>query len=233
MLNQGYAKNELPATKDEPPVCDNLTVFMTSSRFGLEVKASWKVEGNFPNPSKVVNVGDSHGSSSPFSIECPDVSIDYDGNRLRMQGDNLKSVTDRIYTSVTTGGIDFFRSTWYEYPHLRMGLKSDYYGLNLKTLRIYNGISQLKDRNSFESRHPSKSHYKVVIGYKVDGGALKPLVYEGKVRSYVKEFSKAQTIDIFHKNPEALSKGKGVERLFIDKNNGVLEVYKNYDFPEK
>lgn len=61
MFNHVYAK-------DKAPVCYNLTVFMTNTKAGLQVTASWKIEGTFPHPSEVIRVGDSLGYRRVFEV---------------------------------------------------------------------------------------------------------------------------------------------------------------------
>ncbi|MDO5770051.1 MAG: hypothetical protein Q4P13_11140 [Psychrobacter sp.] len=68
-----------------------------------------------------------------------------------------------------------------------------------------------------------------VLGYRVDNGALKPLIYDRKVYPYISDFKKAKVINIYQK----LDSGKPVmEKMTIDKSNGILRMYRLSVFPE-
>lgn len=212
------------------PDCDSLNIMLMSMEDGLNVNANWKKPGSASNKVKTISMGDLNNVADPsFKISCPNFSANYDGTALKIKADSYKRVVDHLYKQLNRG-VDLYNYRWYSDPKLKTDLKVDKYSFDLERLLLTDGYLKLPEGttlNSNQSFIPNTA----IISYKINGGELKPLLKNKNVSKYSADFKAAKTIDIYHKNPDIGRKGFGVERIFIDKENGVLEIYKDYDYP--
>lgn len=202
------------------PNCENVQlVLRTQQEDNFNIKATWKTKSDFPNAPETITVGDTFPKTSndpSFNINCPNFKATYDGNVLEAKSSSYEEVLEHI-NELLGQTIRLYSYTSYVYPNIKVRSVTDTYNFSLKNLELKKPSLYFTDD--------------IVIGYKVDGGKLKPLLYNGEVGGYKPDFQNANTIDIYHKNPKAQSEGKEIQRIFIDKNNGVLKIYKKYDFP--
>ena len=223
----------MPAYASETvPDCDSLNIMLMSMKDGLDVNANWKVASRVPNRSKTVSMGDLNKDADPsFSISCPGFSATYDGKALKMKADSYKGITDHLYKQLNRG-VDLYNYRWYTDPKVRTDFKVDKYSFDLERLLLTDGYVKIPEGSRLGSKQ-SFIPNSAVIAYRINGSELKPLMQNRGVNSYSSDFKAAKTIDIYHKNPDMINRGFGVQRLFIDKEKGVLEIYKSYDFPSK
>lgn len=218
--------------EDTTPDCDSLNVMLMSMKQGLDINANWRTAGSAPNKFKTISVGDSNKTGSPgFNISCPNLTATYDGKVLKMKADNYKGITDHLYKQLNRG-VDLYNYRWYTNPEVKTTFKVDKYSFDLERLILTDGYIKMPEGSSITKKQsfiPSNA----LISYKVNGGELKPMLANRNIAKYSDDFKAAKTIDIYHKNPDMDRRGFGVERIFVDKENGVLEIYKQHAFPSK
>lgn len=224
-MSSAYAENKTPA-----PDCDSLNIMLMSMKEELNINANWRTTGSSPKKFKTVSVGDSNNSTDPsFDISCSDLTASYDGNVLKMKADSYKGITDHLYKQLNRG-VDLYNYRWYTDPKVKADFKVDKYSFDLERLLLTDGYIKMPEGSSI-SKKQSFIPNTAVISYKINGGTLNPLLVNKNVTKYSSDFKGAKTIDIYHKNPDMARRGFGVERIFIDKENGVLEIYKKHVFP--
>ena len=223
-MNAAYAENKTPD-------CDSLNIMLMSMKDGLDINANWRTTGSSPKKFKTVSVGDSNKTDPSFDISCPNLTASYDGNVLKMKADSYKGITDHLYKQLNRG-VDLYNYRWYTDPKVKADFKVDKYSFDLERLLLTDGYIKMPEGGSI-SKKQSFIPNTAIISYKINGGALKPLLVNKNVTKYSSDFKAAKTIDIYHKNPDMARRGFGVERIFVDKENGVLEIYKEHVFPPK
>jgi len=224
-MSNAYAENKTPD-------CDSLNIMLMSMQEELDINANWRTAGSSPQKFKTVSVGDSSKSADPsFDINCPNLKASYDGKVLKMKADSYKGITDHLYKQLNRG-VDLYNYRWYSDPKIKTDFKVDKYSFDLERLLLTDGYIKMPEGSSISNKQ-SFIPTTAVISYRVNGGALKPLLVNKSVTKYSSDFKSAKTIDIYHKNSDMSRRGFGVERIFIDKENGVLEIYKEHVFPPK
>ncbi|WP_296405532.1 hypothetical protein [Psychrobacter sp.] len=212
--------------------CDSLNIMLMSMNDDLDINANWRSESSGSSKYKTVSVGDSSHSADPsFSISCPNFNANYDGKVLKIKADSYKGIIDHLYKQLNRG-VDLYNYRWYTDPKLKTDFKVDKYSFDLDRLLLTDGYIKIPEGSSM-GNDQSFIASTAAISYKINGGELKPLLLNKSVANYSSDFKASKTIDLYHKNPDIGRKGFGVERIFIDKENGVLEIYKQYVFPPK
>lgn len=192
----------------------------------------WDEPASFPNPTKKVTVGSKDALHQVgFEFQCPHLYVKYDGNKLKVKSDTVESALDSM-TSKYERNFDLYFYGWYAYPSIREGYYSTEYSINLYDYSLKSGykkVSEGQDLKSFDFRDINSD---VVIGYRIDGGDLKPMVYDQKVSWYTGDMADANTIDIYHKyDDKKYSRPEKLQRIHIDKQEGLVEFYKKHPFP--
>lgn len=205
--------------------CDTLRLSMGSSiSTELKVTPFWKNEAVFPNPPTEGTAGK---DGQPYRIECPELSVSDDGNVIEVKAASYADLV-KIIPSYSRE-LNFYGVSGYRYPNIRKGFYFNGYSFDIDSFKFKSGAYEIKEGSdlskniSFILGVPSQ----LVLAYKVDGGSLKPLIYDKKVSKYKSDFKKANVIDIYQK----LDKPMVMERLTIDKTNGVIRMYRHNDFP--
>lgn len=214
--------------------CDNVRINLAAGIDDhFKANAIWKTKGVFPSPSQTIEVGDRYENNNDpkFKINCPGLTVKYDGEVLEMKAPTYQDVIKAFSDDPRFNNkIELFQYSWYRYPAIYKGRVSQQYKFDLSTLRLQTGYNQAKEGvavNSFD--FPNNP----VIGYKVDGSELRPLLFDHKVSNYSADFDNANIIDIYHKNPKAGIEGEDIQRIYVDKANGLLKIYRNFKFPTK
>jgi len=216
--------------EDKTPDCDSLNIMLMSMKDGLDINANWKVKDTATNRFKTVSMGDLNKSADPsFTITCPDFSANYDGNVLKMKADNYQGIIDHLYKQLNRG-VDLYNYRWYTNPKSKTSFKVDKYSFDLERLVLTDGYIKMPEGGSISKKQAFIPN-QAAISYKIDGGSLKSMLANKNVSKYSADFKAAKSIDIYHKNPNMGRKGFGVERIFVDKENGTLEIYKNHAYP--
>lgn len=218
-----YADNLPAETKVN---CDTLKLSMGSSiSKELKVVPYWKNPAVFPNPPTEGSVGK---DGEPYRIECPNLSVFDDGNAIEIKATDYQSLIDAI--PKYSQDLNFYGESSYRYPNIREGFSFRGYSFNIINFKLKSSIYDLKEGMDLSKNIslilgvPSQ----VVLAYKVDGGELKPLIYDRKVSRYLSDFKNANVIDIYQK----LDKPMVMERLTIDKNNASIRMYRTNPFPK-
>ncbi len=214
--------------------CEDVKLSIHSTmESALSFSAYWNDPATFPEPPKYTEIGDSNKSViKKFKFECPTLKVSYDGNIAEIQSTSYPAIVDQIPNFYQD--LDLFSISGYQYPNIKKGFFNSSYKFNLKTFNIKTSIYDLAegqdlDHDSFRYMAIKKDS---IIGYKTDGSELKPMLYDKKVSKYKDDFSAAKTIDIFHKVSSS-DVGVVVQRIYIDKDNGILRIYKKSPFPQK
>lgn len=228
--------------------CESLEVSLSNSLSydNFQVNAKWTNPSEFPNPPETIEVGDGMyrdlNTSSSFKINCPTIAMTYDGNVFEANGDTFEEVLKHLFRgynskdrpigpfNIGLTSVNFFFHRWYLYPTIKVDSRVNKYSFDLSSLEFISGVRSVEEGDTVDS-FSTGINEGTVIGYKVDGKALKPLLYDFRINEYKKELKDASVIDIYHKNPDAGHKGKQIQRIYIDKANGILKIYRKYDFP--
>lgn len=205
--------------------CDSLNLTLSNSiNTGLEVGAYWKKPAIFPNPP-IEN--STRKYKKPFIIECPNLAISDDGNMVEIKAKDYKTLINFIPSF--SRDFDLYRISGYKYPNIKEGFWSSGYSLNLETFKLKSSIYDLKEGMDLSKSLILGVPSQTVLAYKIDGAELKPLIYDKKVSKYKLDFKNANIIDIYQK----LDKPVIVERLTIDKANGMIRMYRKSPFPSE
>lgn len=213
--------------------CDDVKLHINTvmdDRFNFS--AYWNEPARFPEPPKYIEVGDTIRSDvKTFKFSCPDFKVYYDGNMAEIVSNDYQNVLRHI--SEHDYKVDLYFHGWYQYPAIRKGFNSVDYGFNLKDFSLYTSIYDLPEGVNLAENFRYYSVPKTaVIGYVVDNNPLKPLLHGKKVSNYKSDLNNANTIDIYHKNnDEQFFVKEGIQRIHIDKANGILRIYRNAKFP--
>lgn len=216
--------------------CENIKLSLnTTDKNNLRFGAYWKEVSKFPKPPITRSIGNiEDGKNIDFNFDCPNLSVIRTKNVIQIQSDNYENLLKLI--NDYDQNLDLYHYGFYAYPNIKQDWMVLSYKINLKTFDLKTSIYtskegvDLDDSISFTDAVPRET----IIGYKVDGGELKPLLYDRKVSFYKKDFENANIIDIYHKMPkDKFGIGANIERIYIDKNNGLLKIFKKNPFPDK
>lgn len=217
-----YANPQLPLINAN---CESLQLSMgTSIATELKVVPFWKNPAVFPNPPTEGSAGK---DGQPYRIECPLLSVSDDGNVIEIKANSYKQLLEFIPKYASE--LNFYGESGYRYPNIREGFYFNGYSYDIHENKFKASIYELKEGSDLSKNTslifdvPSK----LVLGYKVDGGPIKPLIYDRKVSRYKSDFRNANVIDIYQK----LDKPMVMERLTIDKQNGLIRMYRSSEFP--
>lgn len=206
--------------------CDTLKLSMGSSiSTTIEVVPYWKNPAVFPNPPTEGRVG---RDGQPYSVKCLNIAVSDNGDVVEVRAKDYQSLIDVIPTY--SRELNFYGQGSYRYPNIREGFSFSGYSFNLVNFELKSSIYTLKEGMDLSKNIstilgvPSQT----VLAYKVDGGELKPLIYDRKVSKYLSDFKNANVIDIYQK----LDKPMVMERLTIDKLNGTIRMYRTNPFPQ-
>ncbi|WP_119025120.1 hypothetical protein [Acinetobacter soli] len=233
----------LPILKDVD--CANLEIKVAGVNGDVYVYTEWNKEDHFPNPPKKVYAGDYVLSQiKKYRIECPNVSINYDGNELSVKGNQLDTVLDFFYNgpknSKPTGAfkdiynyaIPIYSSGSYEFPNLKMGFRGNSYKLDLKTLDLQENNFILKEPKNYKDQYQVSKLNEAIIGYSIDDEEIKPFFYNSILYPVKDDFKKANKISIYHKRSQDNDIGIIFEKIEIDKTRNTVKLSKKFEFPK-
>ena len=206
------------------PDCDTLGLSIDELDEKFDVIAYWKSKATFPSPSMELSAG---RNNEEFAIECPSLSVSNDGNMVEIKGKDYNSLVKKMPGYFTN--IPLYGYSGYKYQYIKKGFFADGYSLNLKNFKINSKLIDIKENSQLGINSLVHIPNSTVIGYKVNGSELKPLIYNGFVSKYSRELQKADIIDLYHTSDSYVK----VKRIFIDKPNATIRIYRNYPFPTK
>lgn len=225
----------------EPPLinanCQDVKLSInTVQKDRFNFGAYWNEPAVFPNQPKYVEIGDktSYAGSDilKFKINCDDFSSTYDGSVAEVKAANYDVVLEKLGRHNTD--LNLYSRTGYRHPTIKAGFWSIGYSFDLKDFSLkISGIAAKEGQDLSEKIHTMDSvKNSAVIGYKVDGGALKPLLYDRKVSNYLSDFDSANIIEVFHKNSDD-ENAVTIQKIYVDKQGGILKIYRKFPFPSK
>lgn len=200
----------------------------------LNVSVYWIEKANFPNPEQHLTAGDlSNTGLTTFNIKCPDFSASYDGNTLSVKSESFDKSLSLIKNPVSSS-LNLFYRGWYKYPAIKQDYQSTSYSFDVKSYNLYSGMYKVKEGAAVSGLYSIDIPSTAVIGYRVDGGALKPLLYNRTVSAFKKDMKSADLIDIYHKYRDtSYGVNAKIQYIHIDKSNGILSLSKVNPFPDK
>lgn len=213
--------------------CDTINLYVGhSSGQEFYANATWEEPAAFPNPTKKLSVGSqSRYTQEGFEFECPQLYVKYDKNKLTVKANTVEDALD-VLTSKYDRYFDLYFYGWYTYPSIREGYNSTSYSINLYDYSLKSGYKRVGEGQDVKGYDFRDIDSDVVIGYKVDGGKLKPVLYDQKVSWYTGDMADANIIDIYHKHDDKGFKiDEKVQRIHMDKSKGLVEIYRKYPFP--
>lgn len=213
--------------------CDTVALSVgNSDGHAFYAMVRWDEPASFPNPTKKVVVGSKDEFEQVgFEFQCPELYAKYDGNKLTVKSDTVQDALDSL-TNKYERNFDLYFYGWYAYPSIRKGYYSTEYSINLYDYSLKSGYKQVREGQELTGYDFRDINSDVVIGYKVDGSKIKPMVYDQKVGLYVEDMVNANTIDIYHKyDDKKYNRPEKLQRIHIDKSKGLVEFYKKYPFP--
>lgn len=197
--------------------CDNVKLNI-NTRYSTDFRATafWVDANAFPNPPKENTTGYLYpGNVEYFKFSCPDYSVYYNRDMIEVKAKTYNDVLKAIPPTSQKINLKFMSYTF------------DLATLELQDPRAGLAYSRRSENTDILPMAPKTA----VIGYKVDGGKLKPLLYNQVVSDYKPDLTKADKIDVYHKDDgSSLSQIK--HRIYIDKPNGILRIYSNHPFPK-
>lgn len=247
----------LPVLKDVD--CENLKIKVTGVNGDIDVYTEWETQEKFPEPPKKVYVGDFTLSQiKKYKIECPNVSISYDGNELSIRGKTLETVLDYFYsgpknqstTKVVTSNnllnstvnnafkdlynhaIPLYSSGNYEFPNLKIGFHGNSYKLDLKSLDLQENNFTLKEFKNYKDQYQVFKLKEAIIGYSIDDKEMKPFFYNSTLYPVQDDFKSAKKIDIYHKRANVNDIGVMFEKIEINKTENTIKLFKKFEFPK-
>lgn len=226
------ANAELPLVKVN---CDDIKLSINTTRDNrFNFVAYWNEPAVFPNTPKYIEVGDSTRSQiKKFRIQCSDLIVKYDGDTAEIKAKDYESILNII--SEYDYSVGLYSYGWYKYKNIRQGFMNISYKFNIKDFYIESWLYKSKEGDDLNSGiHHDNIPKEAIVGYKVNGGKLKPLLYDRKISYYLDDFNSADIIDVYHRYPnDQFRVGETLKRVHIDKKEGVLKFYRNYPFPQK
>ena len=221
--------------RDVNPSCDNVKLSINTVRNDrLNFSAYWNDPSVFPEPPKYVEVGDAIKSNvNQFKFNCPSFSVSYDGNIAEIKSSSVEEALSHI--NEYDRELNLYFHGWYQYPNIKKGFTSVGYSFDIETFDLKTNIYKAKEGSNLSSDIRFFEIPKTaIIGYKIDGSELKPLLYDRNVSYYKDDMREANIIDIFHKNnDEKFRVDEVIQRIHIDKANGLIKIYRNHPFPTK
>jgi len=213
--------------------CDTVDIDVgNSDGFIFYALVKWEYPAVFPDLPRKIVVGDkSESGQVGFEFECPTLSARYDGDKLTVKADTVEDALGAL-TSKYYPSFDLYFYGWYDYPYIKRGYNTIKYGINL-----YDYSLEVAGKRVSEGQVLSRLDFRgmsddVVVGYKVDGGNLKPIIYNSEVNWYTGDMADANVIDIYHKNNDSkFNRDEKLQRIHIDKSKGLVEFYKKSPFP--
>lgn len=214
--------------------CEDVKIStLTIDKNNFSFYAYWNEPTSFPDQPKSKKIGrTSDGVFKPFKFSCPEFSASFDGNVAEIKSVDFQGAINRL--GKYDREIDLYHYSFYRYPNIRKGLITVSYSFDLESFNIKSSIYTSREGDNLdEIAFTTDVPKQAIIGYKVNGGNLKPLLYDRKVSHYKEDFNNADTIDIYHKLPiDNFGIGENIERIFLDKRNGVIRFYIKSKFPE-
>lgn len=213
--------------------CDTVALDVAKTDgFEFYALVRWEEPAIFPDLPKKSTVGGRSGEKQVgFEFECPQLYAKYDGNKLTVRADTVENALDFL-TSEYYKYFDLYTYGWYDYPSIRKGYNSISYSINLYDYSLEMGENKVDEGQVLKRVDFRGVNNDIVIGYKVDNGNLKPLLYNSTVERYTGDMVDADIIDIYHKHDDKkFQREEKLQRIHIDKSKGLVEFYKKHPFP--
>lgn len=148
--------------------CESVTITSLTDNYVF----SWKTDAVFPNsPESYV----SYRLSGDLVVKCPDLTITTTTSTLKMQFKDTDTMLKYLFPR-DDNHFNLLYVSWYDYPSIQAGFNSTYVSFN----RLFEVTEDLRPRPVGMTVGYKFSDS--VVGYKVNGAPLKPLIFSGKVQ---------------------------------------------------
>ncbi len=184
----------------DPAACEKPEITIYSNSIWLE----YTIPAQFPAPAKNV-----FHIQEDWSLACPTIS----GEWHQAAGEGFLRYGDGL-TAHFNGGSDspsFFYSSGYKYPSIKEGF-------------FFNAVNLVVDANAISARTVSWYGTDAVVAARVNGGALQPLYFDGKVSSI--PYTRGDVIELY-------SKGIGAQwgQITLDTGTDTVRFKRKAAFP--
>ncbi|AIK00679.1 hypothetical protein [Moraxella catarrhalis] len=203
-------------------VCDTVSLILNANNDSIKLYADWKKEASFPNPVKSDRAG-----YTDYKLTCPNISITQNKGVIEMKSKDYETLLSHFPDYRRK--ISLFDLSGYRYPNIQEDPYSFSVSINLENWEMKGAFLPVKEGDELSVLDMPTSG---VVGYRVDGGELKPLIHNLKVHSYKSDFEQAKKIEIYVKAESKVGEAKTpVEALIIDKSNGSIKILNKHKFP--
>jgi hypothetical protein len=209
--------------------CSTLGLSIDGRNGDARIVAYWQNKGVFPNPSTESSYGDKESAiQKEFNIDCPDIIISYDGNEVAVGGSSLDFIASKIMP-LSSIPIPLYNVSGYRYPNIKQGFFSRSYGFDIQKYELISDFRALRQGAKVTGFQFLGMH-DPVIGYRINGGDLKPLLFDGFVSDFKSDMKSADLIDIYNKTGDD---NTVFQRISISKKANKITLFKRFAFPEK
>ncbi|ULH17410.1 hypothetical protein MF271_19000 (plasmid) [Deinococcus sp. KNUC1210] len=200
--------------------CLQTTIFQISARGdggGASVIASARVDHPAVFPKQAYTTA----TTTPYRMTCPTFTATATAHVLTMTG-NMQAIWQHLKArNGDPGTLHFFFDSGYIYPEIQE-----------EPFMAVVEASLVKGKLHFDADGLSSLFSTEVIGARVNGGALKPVWFQGN-RSQVK-YDPTDIVEIYAKRGEGtLNYPPQIRYLRIDFKHGVLTIRDDVPFPDK
>lgn len=207
--------------------CDEVTFSFLTNNDYMTLSSDWKKNAVFPNSPQSGTL-----RFENYSLICPNISLKQTNDIIEIKANSYDELIKHMSSYFPR--VDLFNYSGYQYPNIHegrynFGLTFD---LDKNAIREYGSMDSLNGGEKLSSLSVPPSG---VIGYKVNDGELKPLVFDGVVSDYKSDFANYDKLTIFIKSEVSTNSQpkQSFQALEIDKANGLLRIYKKHLFPNK
>lgn len=196
--------------------------------------AYWNEPAVFPKKPEYIEIGDTVRSRvKRFNFQCPDIQVNYNGDVAEIKATNYDTIFK--YIDDYDAKLHLYFHGWYKYEYIKEGFNSVGYGINIKNFKLFGGAFDLPEDSKLDSDFKFYEVPKTAtVGYRIDGSELKPALYNRTTSNYLFDMHNAKTVDIYHKiEDDPFYVGAAISRVYIDKPNATIRIYRNYPFPTK
>lgn len=178
---------------------------------GGGIRYFYKTPAVFPNPSEKKTL------KGNWTTTCGTIQAQSDGSTVKIV--SSKSIDD-AWSFLDRDGLGFIINEfgYYDYPSIQVG----YHHFESR-IKLENGVFQASGDNTAQRGR--------VAGYKVNGGKLQPLLFEGRFHRF--KVASTNLLDIYVKSSGATDPSIIFQRLSINPTTKTITIYTKFGFPSQ